>query len=75
MFEKRKAILQEALKCKDIKKLNKRNFLKAWKALAFLNNALHPDEVDNPDGGWLAEKAETTCQRGFPQSKNRRVCR
>jgi hypothetical protein len=47
MFEKRKAILREALKCKDLKKLDKRNFLKAWKALAFLHPGLHPDDTSN----------------------------
>lgn len=55
MFEKRRAILRDALKCKDLKKLNKRDFLKAWKALAFLNNALHPDDYNSPDGGWPEE--------------------
>ena len=52
MFEKRKAILEKALKCKDLKKLKKRVFLKAWKAIFFLHNGLHPDEHKNPDGGW-----------------------
>jgi len=55
MFEKRRAILRDALNCKDLKKLDKRDFLRAWKALAFLNNALHPDDYNSPDGGWTEE--------------------
>jgi hypothetical protein len=32
--------------------LPKDTFLKAWYALAYLFPGLHPDESDNPDGGW-----------------------
>jgi hypothetical protein len=51
-MKKRKAILKEALKCKDLKKLEKEAFLNAWHAVAFLYPYLHPDEIGNPDGGW-----------------------
>jgi len=47
MIEKRKAILQEALKCKNLKKLDKRDFLKVWKSLAFLQPGLHPDDASD----------------------------
>ena len=68
MFEKRKAILQEALKCKNLKKLDKRDFLKAWRALAFLNNALHPDDYNSPDGGW-PEELKPLAREAFRRAK------
>lgn len=52
MFEKKKQILNNALKCKDIKTLDKKTFLNAWRAVFFLSPSLHPDEWKNPDGGW-----------------------
>lgn len=36
MIEKRKAILRKVLKCKNLKSLDKKAFLRAWKAVAFL---------------------------------------
>lgn len=29
--------------------------LKIWHCVAYLHAGLHPDEVDNPEGGWLDE--------------------
>jgi hypothetical protein len=52
MIKKKKQILNNALKCKNLKMLNKQTFLNAWKALAFLHPYLHPDEYENFDGGW-----------------------
>ena len=43
------------LKCDDLKSLDKDAFLKGWQAIAFLWPGLHPDEADNPDGGWPDE--------------------
>ena len=54
-MHKRKQILQEALKHGDQKSLGKEAFLDAWKAVAFLNPGLHPDEFENPDDGWPEE--------------------
>ncbi|OGV51113.1 MAG: hypothetical protein A2017_05320 [Lentisphaerae bacterium GWF2_44_16] len=51
-MRKRELILKEVLNCKDIKKLDKSVFLKAWKAVYFLNPSLHPDDATNPEGGW-----------------------
>jgi len=42
----------QGIKPSLIKKLDKRVFLEAWRSVAFLYNGLHPDEIDNPDGGW-----------------------
>jgi len=36
----------------DLRALSKREFLRVWKAFCFLEPGLHPDEYDNPDGGW-----------------------
>jgi len=52
MIKKKKQILNNALKCKNLKMLNKQTFLNAWKALAFLFPGIHPDEYENFDGGW-----------------------
>jgi len=68
MFEKRKAILREALKCKVLKKLDKRVFLKAWRTVAFLNNALHPDDYNSPDGGW-PERLNPLAREAFAELK------
>jgi hypothetical protein len=54
-MQRRKAVLREALRCNDIKSLDKEIFLEAWKAIAFLQPGLHPDEYRNPDGGWPEE--------------------
>ncbi len=51
----RKQILEDALKCDKLKNLDKESFMNAWKAVAFLYPGLHPDEADNPDGGWPEE--------------------
>jgi hypothetical protein len=50
-MHKRRQILKETLKRGNLKSLSKEAFQNAWKAVAFLNPGLHPDEVDNPDGG------------------------
>jgi hypothetical protein len=55
MFEKKKQILNNALKCKNLKKLNKKTFLNTWKAIFFLSPGIHPDEYQNPNGGWPEE--------------------
>jgi hypothetical protein len=34
--------------------LPKVDFVRAWCALSYLNPGLHPDEFDEPDGGWPA---------------------
>ena len=54
-MRKRKQILKEALKHGNQKSLEKEAFLDAWKVIAFLYPGLHPDEADNPDGGWPEE--------------------
>lgn len=54
-MRKRKQILKEALKHGNLESLEKEDFLDAWKAIAFLYPGLHPDEADNPDGGWPEE--------------------
>jgi hypothetical protein len=54
-IQKRKAILLEALKCKDIKSLDKDAFLGIWKAIAFLFSGLHPDGFEDDDSGWPEE--------------------
>ncbi|KKR03550.1 MAG: hypothetical protein UT30_C0026G0010 [Candidatus Uhrbacteria bacterium GW2011_GWF2_39_13] len=51
-MKKRRAILKEVLKNGNFKKLDKKTFLNAWKALAFIYVGLHPDEHENPEGGW-----------------------
>ena len=51
-MKNRKRILENALKCKDFKTLDKKRFLKAWRAVFFLLPSLHPDEHKNSDGGW-----------------------
>jgi hypothetical protein len=68
MFEKRKAILREALKCKDLKKLDKRDFLKVWRTIFFLQNGLHPDEYKNPEGGW-PERLKPLAREAFRRAK------
>lgn len=67
-MRKRKLILNSTLKCKDIKTLDKKTFLKTWKAIAFLHPGLHPDEVENPDGGW-PEKLKPIAREAFQRCK------
>ena len=65
-MRKRKQILKEALKRGNLKSLDNEAFLNAWKAVAFIYPGLHPDEFDNPDGGWpekLKPFAEETFRR------------
>lgn len=51
-IKKREAILHEALKCSDLKSLDKEAFLDAWKAIAFLQPGLHADGYWEADSGW-----------------------
>ncbi|MDQ8196283.1 hypothetical protein QEH59_17745 [Coraliomargarita sp. SDUM461004] len=34
---------------------NSLSLLKIWHCIAYLNPGLHPDEIDNPQGGWPAQ--------------------
>ncbi|KKR03209.1 MAG: hypothetical protein UT30_C0035G0004 [Candidatus Uhrbacteria bacterium GW2011_GWF2_39_13] len=68
MIEKKKCILNNALKCKNLKRLNKKTFLNAWKALAFLHPYLHPDEYENFDGGW-PEQLKPLAREAFRMSE------
>lgn len=52
IFEVKRKALDEVLNSKSLDKLDKESFMKGWKALAFLNPGLHPDDCDTEYGGW-----------------------
>jgi hypothetical protein len=64
----KKQILKDALKFDELKSLDKETFLNAWKAIAFLNPGLHPDEYQNPDGGW-PEELKVFAEEAFRRSE------
>jgi hypothetical protein len=36
----------------NLRSVSRSDFIHAWGAIAFIAPGLHPDESDNPDGGW-----------------------
>lgn len=38
-----------------LRRVPRPTFRAGWAALAYLHTGLHPDEVDNPEGGWPTE--------------------
>lgn len=58
-MQKKKLFLKSALRCKDFKTLDKKTFLKLWKAIAFVYPGLHPD-----DDGW-SEKLKPVVNEAF----------
>ncbi len=54
-IQERKNNLQKLLSIKSLKSVDHSTFMKGWKSVAFLYPGIHPDEFDNPDGGWPDE--------------------
>lgn len=54
-MKNRRMILERVLACKNLKSLDRRTFLNAWKSMFFLFPCLHPDGFSEPDSGWPEE--------------------